>query len=45
MNKNKYAKDGEMCVILNIECKEKRSHDEVLGIIGSIEGVDYVEEL
>lgn len=45
MNKNKAAKDGEMCVILNIESKEKREHSEVLGIIGAIEGVDYVEEL
>ena len=45
MNKNKAAKDGEMCVILNIESKTKREHSEVLGIIGAIEGVDYVEEL
>ncbi len=45
MNKNKAAKDGEMCVILNIETKTKREHSEVLGIIGAIEGVDYVEEL
>lgn len=45
MNKNKAAKGGEMCVILNIESKIKREHSEVLGIIGAIEGVDYVEEL
>lgn len=45
MNKNKAAKGSEMCVILNIESKIKREHSEVLGIIGAIEGVDYVEEL
>lgn len=45
LNKNKAAKGGEMCVILNIESKIKREHSEVLGIIGAIEGVDYVEEL
>ena len=45
LNKNKAAKDGEMCAILNIESKIKREHSEVLGIIGAIEGVDYVEEL
>jgi len=45
MNKNKAAKGGEMCVIMNIESKVKREHSEVLGILGAIEGVDYVEEL
>lgn len=45
MNKNKAAKGSEMCVIMNIESKIKREHNEVLGIIGAIEGVDYVEEL
>lgn len=45
MNKNKYAKDGEMCVILNIAIGERRKHSDVLDIIAGIEGVDYVEEL
>ncbi|MCR5799014.1 MAG: MgtC/SapB family protein [Lachnospiraceae bacterium] len=45
MNNNMFAKDGSTCVILNIDAHSKRDHQEVLGIIGGIEGVDYLEEL
>lgn len=45
LNKNKFAKDGEMCVILNVEPKEKRKHVEVIEMLTNIDGVDYVEEL
>ena len=45
MNKNNYGNDGELCLIINVESKEKRSHADILAILTSIEGVDYVEEL
>lgn len=45
MNKNNYGNDGELCLIINVESKEKRSHADILAILTSIDGVDYVEEL
>lgn len=45
LNKNKYAKDGEMCVILNIEVPVRKKHSEIIDMISGIEGVDYVEEI
>jgi len=45
MNKNHFANEGELCLIINVESKEKRSHADILAILTSIDGVDYVEEL
>lgn len=45
MNGNRSSQEGDMCIIMNIESHIKREHAEVLSIISSIEGVDYVEEL
>lgn len=45
LSKNKYVKDREMCVILNIEVPNKRKHSEIIEMISGIDGVDYVEEL
>lgn len=45
MNGNRASQEGDLCIIMNIESHEKREHEEVLSIIGSIDGVDYVEEL
>lgn len=45
MNGNRTSREGDVCIIMNIESRTKRQHEEVLGIIKSIDGVDYVEEL
>lgn len=45
MNGNRTSREGDICIIMNIESRTKRQHEEVLGIINSIDGVDYVEEL
>lgn len=45
MNGKRSSKEGDTCIIMNIESRMKRQHEEVLGIINSIEGVGYVEEL
>jgi len=45
MNGNRSSREGDMCIIMNIESRTKRQHEEVLAIIKSIDGVDYVEEL
>lgn len=45
MNGNRASQEGDMCIIMNIESHVKREHEEVIGIINSIDGVHYVEEL
>lgn len=45
MSKNKYRKESMICVICTVESHEKRTHGEMLDMIGSAEGVDFVEEL
>ena len=45
MNGNRVSQEGDMCIIMNIESHVKREHEEVIGIINSIDGVQYVEEL
>lgn len=45
MSKNKYMKDSMICVICTVESHVKRTHGEMLDLIGNAEGVDFVEEL
>lgn len=45
MNKNKYAKDVDLCVILSIKSLVRRSHSEMLAVISAAEGVSYIEEI
>jgi len=45
MSKNKYMKDSMICIICTVESHEKRTHGEMLDLIGNAEGVDFVEEL
>lgn len=45
MNKNKHIKENELSVVLTLESREKRTHDEMLSVIHSIEGVNFVEKL
>lgn len=45
INKNKYAKDIDLCVVMTAWSPIKRTHEELMEIISAAEGVQYVEEL
>ncbi|MBQ8591792.1 MAG: MgtC/SapB family protein [Lachnospiraceae bacterium] len=45
INKNKHLKTGELSVVLTLESHKKRTHEEMLSIIGSMEDVTFVEKL
>ena len=38
-------KGGEISVVLTLESHQKRSQEEMLSVIGSIEGVSFIEKL
>lgn len=45
ISKNKHIKTGELSVMLTLESQTKRTQEEMLSIIGSIEGVSFIEKL
>lgn len=45
MNKNKYAKDVDICAVITLESQVKRPHQEMMMILTQAEGVTYVEEM
>ena len=45
ISKNKHIKSGELSVVLTLESQTKRTQEEMLSIIGSIEGVSFIEKL
>lgn len=45
LNKNKYAKDMGMSVIMNVKSKVKREHCEIMQMLQEFDGVQYIEEL
>lgn len=45
VNKNKYLKDVELCVILTLKSQVKRTHDQMMELISQAEGILYLEEM
>lgn len=45
ISKNKHVKTGELSVVLTLESQTKRTQEEMLSVIGSIEGVSFIEKL
>ncbi|MDD6207569.1 MAG: MgtC/SapB family protein [Clostridiales bacterium] len=45
ISKNKHIKTGELNVVLTLESQSKRTQEEMLAVIGSIEGVSFIEKL
>ena len=45
INKNKHSKTRELSVVLTLESHTKRTQEEMLSIIGSMEEVSFVEKL
>lgn len=45
ISKNKHIKSGELSVVLTLESQTKRTQEEMLSIIGGIEGVSFIEKL
>lgn len=45
MTQNKHVKERELCVVLTINSNIKRTHSQMLALIGEMDGVKYVEEL
>ena len=45
LNKNKYSKNRELNVVLTLQSQKKRTQEEILTLIGEIEGVSFVERL
>lgn len=45
ISKNKHVKTGELSVVLTLESQMKRTQEEMLSVIGSIEGVSFIEKL
>uniref|UniRef100_UPI0040566957 MgtC/SapB family protein n=1 Tax=Acetatifactor sp. TaxID=1872090 RepID=UPI0040566957 len=45
ISKNKHVKAGELSVVLTLESQTKRTQEEMLSVIGSIEGVSFIEKL
>lgn len=45
LNKNKYVKDVELCVVMTVKSQIKRTHEEMMALISSADGILYVEEL
>ncbi len=45
ISKNKHIKSGELSVVLTLESQIKRTQEEMLSIVGSIEGVSFIEKL
>ncbi len=45
ISKNKHVKTGELSVVLTLESQTKRTQEEMLSVIGSVEGVSFIEKL
>ena len=45
ISKNKHIKSGELSVVLTLESQTKRTQEEMLSVVGSIEGVSFIEKL
>ena len=45
ISKNKHIKSGELSVVLTLESQIKRTQEEMLSIVGGIEGVSFIEKL
>ena len=45
ISKNKHVKTGELSVVLTLESQTKRTQEEMLSVIGSVEGVRFIEKL
>lgn len=45
ISKNKHIKSGELNVVLTLESQIKRTQEEMLAVIGNIEGVSFIEKL
>lgn len=45
ISKNKHIKSGELSVVLTLESQIKRTQEEMLSVVGSIEGVSFIEKL
>lgn len=45
LNKNKYAKNRELNVVLSLQSQKKLTQGEILDMIGELEGVCFVEKL
>lgn len=45
LNKNKYAKNRELNVVLSLQSQKKLTQGEMLDMIGELEGVCFVEKL
>lgn len=45
ITKNKYIKTGELNVVLTLESQVRRTQEEMLAVIGNIEGVSFIERL
>lgn len=45
ISKNKHIKSGELSVVLTLESQTKRTQEDMLSIVGSIEGVSFIEKL
>lgn len=45
MNKNKLTKNLGQCAILSLESQTKRTHEEMMELIGTAPGVQFMEEL
>lgn len=45
ISKNKHIKTGELSVVLTLESQTKRTQEEMLAVIGNIEGVSFIEKI
>ena len=45
INKNKYAKDMVMSVVMTVKSQKKRDKNEVLELIEGFEGILYIEAM
>lgn len=45
ISKNKHIKTGEISVVLTLESQTKRTQEEMLAVIGNIDGVSFIEKL
>ena len=45
ISKNKHIKSGELSVVLTLESQTKRTQEEMLSVVGNIEGVSFIEKL
>ncbi len=45
LNKNKYSKNRELNVVLTLQSRKKRTQEEMLSLLGGIEGVSFIEKM